>query len=145
VTDVAISSPVTEAALALLRSTTGAPIGDAIRPEAPAKPPASFYPYGVLYVGTTDLRGTLVAPKEDGLHRLQVSCVGRTRAGAESLRDQARETLLDVTAWDIDGYAVASTEHAGSPQIFRDDDVSPALFNAITVVNVLVTPDGSGS
>lgn len=141
---IAVSAPVTEAALDALR-TLGRPIGDGARPPGPNPAPVTFYPFAVLYVGTTDMRGSLVHPREDGLHRLHVACVGRTRESAEAMRDEARALLLDVTSLAIEGYAVVYTEHAGSPETFRDDDVTPPLFNAIAVVNVFVTPDLSGS
>jgi hypothetical protein len=144
VTAVAVTSPVTDAALRLVRSLDR-PVGDAARPPGPTPAPASFYPYAVVYTGTPLLRGNLLNPKEDGLHRIHVAVVGRTRSSADALRDQIRELLCDVTAWSIDGHAVVNTEHADSPDIFRDDDVSPPLFNAVTVVNVWATPDGTGS
>lgn len=140
---VAVSSAVTEAYLTALREL-GRPIGDAVVPDGweAGRAPSNFYPYGVLYVGTTLMQGSLVNPKEDGLYRLQVTSVGKDRAGAEWLRDRVRPILLDVTI-EIDGFAVAWTELATSQPIFRDDDVTPPLFYAVDVVNLFVTPDGS--
>lgn len=141
--DVATSSAVTDAYLTALR-TLGRPVGDAVKPPSPNPAPKSFYPYGVLYVGTVRLEGTYVDPYEDGLHRLQVTSVGLDRAGAESLRDQVRPILLDGTI-DINGHAAVWAELVSSLPIVRDDDVTPALFYAVDVVNVLVTPASSGS
>lgn len=141
--EVAVSTPVTDAYLAALREL-GRPIGDAVRPAAPNPPPSSFYPYGVLYTGVVRLEGTLVDPHEDGLHRIQVTSIGRDRVGAEWLRDLVRPVLLD-TSVDIDGHAVVWTELVSSVPITRDDDVSPPLFYAVDVVNALITPTASGS
>lgn len=143
--DVAVSSPVTEAYLTALREI-GRPIGDGEIPDGwqAGKPPVIFYPYGVLYVGTTLMQGSLVDPKEDGLHRLQVTSVGKDRAGTEWLRDRVRPILLDTTV-QIDGYAVVWTELVTSQPILRDDDVTPPLFYAVDVVNALVTPAQPGS
>lgn len=133
-TDVAISTPVTEAYLTALEAT-GRPIGDA------AKPPgqANLYPYGVLYVGTVLMQGTLVDPKEDGLHRVQVTSVGITRQSVEYLRDLVRPILLDVSV-DIDGYVVVWTELVNSQPVVREDEVKPVVFSGVDVVNVFVTP-----
>lgn len=133
-TEVAQVSPVTAAYLAALR-TTGRPVGDARKPDGQP----NLYPYGVLYVGTVDLRGTLVDPKEDGLHRVQVTTVGMTRASAEALRDDFRRILHDVTV-DIDGYSIVWTEHAAGQDVTRDDDVTPSVFYAVDAVNVYATP-----
>jgi hypothetical protein len=137
--NVAISSPVTDAVLTAVR-TLGRPVGDAVRPAGPTPAPTSFYPYAVVYVGTTRIEGSLVHPKEDGLHRVQITCVGLTRQAAEALRDDVRALLLEVDSLDIDGYVVVWTEHAGSPEVRRDDDTPPSVFSAVTVVNVFVTP-----
>lgn len=141
---IALSSPVTEATLTALR-TLGRPVGDGVKPSSPEKPPASFYPYLVLHTSTPDVRGSLVYPHEDALHRLHVACVGRTRESAEALRDEARALLLDSSTLDIDGYAVVWTRHAGSPEVSRNDQATPALYDAVVVVNVFVTPTDSGS
>lgn len=135
-TDVAQVSPVTDGYLAALR-TTGRPVGDARKPDGQP----NLYPYGVLYVGTVDLRGTLVDPKEDGLHRVQVTTVGLTRQSVEALRDAFRAVLHDVNV-DIDGYSVVWTEHAGGQDVNRDDDTPQTLFYAVDAVNVYVTPTG---
>lgn len=135
---VATLHPVTVDAIRLVK-TLGRPTGDAETPDGPTPPPASFYPYAVIYAGTVRMQGSLLDPKEDGLHRVQVTCVGKTRASAESLRDDALALLLDPDAWTIDGHAVVWTEHAGSPNTFRDDDVKPVLFSAVGVANVMVT------
>lgn len=135
---VAQVSPVTTAYLDALRAV-GRPIGDGRKPDGQAH----LYPYGVLYVGTTDLRGDLLNPKEDGFHRLQVTTVGLTRESVEALRDDLRSVLHDRTV-DIDGHAVVWTEHAGGQEVNRDDDVTPAVFYGVDVANVYVTPiDGS--
>lgn len=133
-TDVAVSTPITEAYLSALEAT-GRPIGDA------AKPPgqANLYPYGVLYVGTVLIQGSLVEPNEDGLHRVQVTSVGITRASVEYLRDQIRAVLLDVSV-DIDGYAVVWTELVNSQPVVREEEVKPVVFSGVDVVNVFVTP-----
>lgn len=136
---IAVSSPVTDAVLVALK-TLGRPVGDHQRPAGPTQPPASFFPYYVVYVGTSRMQGTLVAPKEDGLHRVQVTTVGRVRGGVEVARDEARSLLLDPASLDIDGHAVVWTELAGGQPIARDDDVSPPLLYAVDVVNVFVTP-----
>lgn len=135
---VTVVSPVTAAYLAALEDL-GRPIGDAQKP--PGQP--HLYPYGILYVGTTRAQGTLVAPYEDGLHRLQVTSVGLSRASVEALRDLVRPVLLDK-ATSIDGYVVVSAELVTSQPVTRDDDVTPAVFYGIDVCNVLVTPT-SGS
>lgn len=139
---VAISSPVTDAALALLGSLQWQ-VGDAARPPGPKPGPRSFYPYGVLYTGATRMDGTLLDPKEDALHRVQVTAVGLDRAGAEDYRDNARQLLLDPANWDIDGFAVVWTELVTSQPVTRDNDVDPPLFYAIDVINVFVTPVSS--
>lgn len=136
-TAVAQVSPVTTAYLAALRAL-GRPVGDARKPDGQP----NLYPYGVLYVGTADLRGTLVDPKEDGLHRIQVTTVGTTREGVEDLRDQFRSVLHDVNV-DIDGHAVVWTEHVAGQEVARDDDITErTIFYAVDAVNVYVTPIG---
>ena len=141
--DVAVSAPVTAGYLAALKDL-GFQVGDGERPPGPAKPPASFYPYAVLYTGTARMEGTLVQPHEDGVHRLQVSCVGLDRKGAEYLRDLARAVLLN-TDIEIEGHAIVWTELVVSRPIFRDDDVTPHLFNAVDIVHAYITPAPSGS
>lgn len=142
--DVAVSSPVTEAYLEAL-TDAGLRIGDGIIPDGweRTKVPASMYPYGVLYVGTTLMQGTLVNPKEDGLHRVQVTSVGRTRESTEWLRDRVRPVLLNMTL-EGDGVACVWTELVNSQPVIRDDDVTPAVFFAVDVANALWTPQ-SGS
>lgn len=148
-TVVAESLAVTDAYLAALRAIAHpaggtVQIGDVVKPESPAKPPRSFYPYAVLHVGTSRLDGSLLDPKEDGLHRVQVTCVGLDRRGAEWLRDRAREVLCDPSV-SIDDHAVNWTEMLPNPPTFREDDVSPPVFTAVCVANVYVTPTSSGS
>lgn len=149
-TDVAVAATVTDAVLAALRAIPNPSggtihVGDAVKPDSPAKPPLSFYPYAIVYAGVVDTNGTLVAPHEDAIHRVQVICVGRDRLGAEWLRDQCRQILLDKTALAIDGAVVVWTESAGEPSVTRDDDLSPPVFSAVIVVNLKVTPTGAGS
>ena len=132
--DVAVTSPITAAYLDAL-ADIGRPVGDAQKPTGQA----NLYPYAILYVSVTRLQGTLVDPHEDGLHRLQVTSVGLTRASVEHLRDQVRPVLLDKETV-IDGHAVAWTELVTSQPVARDDDVTPAVFYAVDIVNVLVTP-----
>lgn len=134
--DVAVSSPVTQAYLEALEAT-GRPVGDARKPSGP-----NLYPYAVLFVGTARMQGSLTDPHEDGLHRLQVSSVGLTRESVDALRDQVRPILLGRTV-DIDGHKVVWTELVTSLPVTRDDDVTPAVFTAVDIVNVLVTPAGS--
>lgn len=141
---VAVSSPVTEAYLTALAGIIPANrVGDGVKPPSPEPPPASFFPYLVLYVGTTLMQGTLIDPKEDGLHRVQVSSVGRSRESCEWLRDQVRPVLLDMTLTG-DGVVCVSTELVTSQPIQRDDDIAPAVFLAVDVINCLWTPS-SGS
>lgn len=141
---VAVSSPVTAAYLQALKDIGDFPIGLAAAPPKPTPTPATFFPYAVLYVGTTLMQGTYVDPHEDGLYRLQVTSFGKTPQSAEHLRDLVRPVLLDVSI-DIDGFAVVWTELTNSQPIFRDDDVKPAIFSAVDVVNALITPANSGS
>jgi hypothetical protein len=146
---VAVASPITDAVIDAVHAISNPAggviqVGDAIRPAAPERPPRGFYPYAVVYAGIVRTEGTLVDPHEDGVHRVQVTCVGLDRAGAEWLRDEVRQILLDKTALDVDGHVVVWTESAGEPSVFRDEDVKPALFVAPIVVNIKVTPT-SGS
>ena len=136
--DVAITSPITAAYLDALE-VIGRPVGDAQKPTGQPH----LYPYAILYVGVTRMQGTLVDPHEDGLHRLQVTSVGLTRASVEDLRDQVRPVLLDVSTV-IDGHAVVFTELVTSQPVTRDDSVTPAVFYGVDVVNALITPT-SGS
>lgn len=142
-TDVAEVSPVTAAYLSALRAL-GWQIGDGEKPPAPAKPPASFYPYAVLTVGTVMVDGSAVHPKEDGLHRLELAYVGRTREGVEVLRDAARRVLLSPST-EIEDHAVVWTDMVNGLPVSRDTSVTPVLFSALDVVNVFVTPRPSGS
>lgn len=146
-TNVAQTAPVTAGVLAALRSITGRPIGDADKPAHHDAEPASMFPYAIVFVGTTALDGSLADPKEDGVHRVQVTCVGRLRESAETMRDRCRSILLDlVTAIDIDDHDVVWTELVTDPPTFREDEEGrPATFTAITVVNLCVTPVASGS
>lgn len=140
---VATSTPVTDALLVALRAI-GRPVGDGVKPSSPNPPPVSFYPYAVLYSGTVSMQGTLVDPNEDGVHRAQVTSIGRDRAGAEWMRDQVRTVLLDRTL-DIDGHAVVWSELVTSQPTRRDDDVSPPVFYCVDIVDLLVTPTATGS
>lgn len=148
---VAETAPVTTAVVAALGSIPNPAggdvhVGDAKAPDgAGPKAPLDFYPYAIVYAGVVDTAGTLIAPHEDALHRVQVTCVGRDRLGAEWLRDRCREILLDKTALAIDGAAVVWTESAGEPLVTRDDDIAPSVFSAVIVVNLKVTPTGAGS
>lgn len=142
-TVVAESGPITDGYLAALRDL-GQPVGDARKPDGPANPPASFFPYLVLYTGITRIEGTLDTPNADALHRLQVTTVGKTRAGVDDWRHRARTVLLDVET-AIDGHAVVWTELVTAQPINRDDDIAPGLFVAVDVVNAFITPDPSGS
>lgn len=149
-TDVAQSFPVTEAVIDVLRTIENpgggdVQVGDAVKPVSPTPPPRSFFPYAVVYSGVTRIQGSLVEPKEDGLHRIQVTSIGLDRGGAEWLRDQVRALLLDVTTLDIDGYTVVWTELVTSLPIARDDDVTPAQFYAVDVINLFTTPAAPGS
>lgn len=144
-TVVAESSPVVDAVLAAVASIANPAggtiqVGDGVKPPSPATPPAAFYPYAVVYGGLVRTAGTLVDPHEDGLHRIQVTCVGKDRAGAEWLRDRVREVLLQPNELAIDGYAATWAESAGDPATFRDDDVTPPVFVAATVANIHATP-----
>lgn len=142
--DVAEVTPVTAALLVALK-TIGRPIGDARKPSSPNKPPASFYPYAILYVGTSLLDGNFVHPHEDGVHRAQVTSVGLTRDSVDWMRDRAREVLLG-TDLEIDGHAVVWAELSdGSQPVSRDDDVTPSVFYAPDVFRLYVTPASSGS
>lgn len=149
-TDVAQSSPVTDAVLDLLRTIENPAggniqVGDAVRPPGPTPAPATFFPYAVVHTGLTLLDGTYVEPKEDGLYRIQVNSIGLDRAGAEWLRDQGRALLCDPSNYDIAGYVVVSTEFVTGLPTTRDDDVTPPLHTAIDVINVLATPAAGGS
>lgn len=138
---IATSSPVTEGVLAALATVIPSTrVGDGVKPPSPNPPPASFYPYLVVYTGLDLLDGNLLEPKEDGLHRVQVTSIGKDRIGAEWLRDQVREVLLDRDAVTITGHAVTWTELVTSQPIGRDDDVVPPLFFAVDIFHLFVTP-----
>lgn len=130
---IAVESPVVFAYAAALESI-GRPVGVAKKPSGP-----NLYPYIVLYPGLTDTAGTLLAPAEDGLHRLQATCVGLTVESALALRDAAR-TVLRSRGVAIAGHKVVRTEHAGTPEVSRDEDATPNVFSAVEVANVYVTP-----
>lgn len=141
-TRVAETVPVTEAVLEAVGEIPNpagglVQVGDAARPPSPAKPPVAFFPYAVVYTAPVLVDGSLGEPKVDGLHRVQVTCVGRDRRGAEWLADEVRGVLVHLY---VDGHKVVSTDVLPSPPIFRDDDVSPPLFVAAVVVNVYVAP-----
>lgn len=146
-TQVAETSPVTDGVLAALRTGTGLLIGDAEKPVNHNNDPATIFPYAIVYVGTVSLTGSLADPKEDGVHRVQVTCVGRIRETAEMLRDRCRSILLNLAdPIDIDGHAVAWTDLVTDPPTFREDEQGkPSTFTAITVVNLCVTPVPTGS
>lgn len=134
------TSPVTAAYLAELADRTGRPVGDAAKPTGIE----GLYPYVVLHVGTVRTDGDIVHPHQDGLHRVQATCVGLTRKSVEWLRDRCREVLADKSVV-IDGYVIVWTESAGSPPVFREDEPTPPVtFSAVEVRNVYVTPT-SGS
>ena len=139
-TVVAKSKPVTDAYLVALEAGTERPIGDAIKPKGQPE----LYPYGILYAGTERVEGSAVDPFEDGLHRLQLTSVGMTRASVESLRDKARTVLLDRSV-PIDGHRVTWAELVVSQPVTRDDDVKPPVFHGVDIVNVFVTPVTGGS
>lgn len=136
--DVADVLPFTDALLAALK-TIGRPIGDSAKPSSPNPPPTSFYPYANLYVGTANLDGTLVHPNEDGVHVAQVTSIAKERRGAEWMRHRVREVVL---AGDIDlgGYGVVWAELVTGQPVTRDDDVDPALFYAVDIFHLYVTP-----
>lgn len=129
----ATSAPVTAGVIAALE-TIGPPVGDAARPAGSA-------PYYVVYGGgLAGLAGSIIRPKEDGTHVVQVTCVGRTRVGAEDLRDRARAVLLDKDL-TIVGHAVVWSDLAASPPTRREDDAgAPSLFTAVDVYQLHVTP-----
>lgn len=139
--DIAVSSPVTAAVLTALATVIpSSRIGDGVRPAAPTPAPASFFPYAVVHSGTDRLDGNLLEAQEDGLHRIQITSVGKDRIGAEWLRDRVRLLLLDRASLTITGHAVVWTELVTSQPILRDDDVSPPLFYAVDIVHLFVSP-----
>lgn len=130
---VAVESSIAAAYVSALEAI-GRPVGLGKKPSGP-----NLYPYAVVYSGITDTDGSLLAPDEDGLHRIQVTCVGLTAESALALRDAARAVLCDRSVV-IPGRKVVRTEHAGSPPIYRDEDVTPNVFSAVEVRNIYVTP-----
>lgn len=130
---VAVESPVAAAYVTALEAI-GRPVGLGKKPSGP-----NLYPYAIVYPGVTDTDGTLLAPSEDGLHRIQVTCVGLTAESALALRDAARNVLRDRSV-PIEGHKVVRVEHAGSPPLSRDDDVTPNVFTAVEVANAYITP-----
>lgn len=147
-TAVVLTSPFASAVLDALRTIPNpaggtVKVGDGVKPEGPSKPPRTFYPYGVADFSTVAIEGSLVEPKEDGVQRVHFTAVGLDRAGAEWLRDEAKTLLLDPSSLAIDGYSVVWTAHVTSPQSFRDDETDPQLFNAVTQIDIKVTPDST--
>lgn len=146
---IAVASPITEGVVAALE-TIGNPaggyiqVGDAVKPPAPTPPPATFFPYCVVRSTIVRTEGSCTDPKEDGLHRVEVTSIGKDRAGAQWLSDRAREVLLDPTL-DIESHAVVWSEDAGGQASRLDRDVTPPVFFAVAVVNLFVTPLASGS
>jgi hypothetical protein len=145
VTAVAQSSPVADAAVALvaaIANPSGGMIhaGDGKAPDGAAgRPPLAFFPYAIVYVGTDLVDGSIAEPKIDGVHRVQVKCVGRDRRGASWLRDQVVERLCTRSSWTIDGHKVKNTEVLSAPPVFFDDD-DGGRFAADVLVSVHVVP-----
>lgn len=138
-TRTAETSPVTQGYLEAL-AVTGRPIGDAKKPAGQE----NLYPYGVLYTSLSRSGGDLVEPHEDGLHRLQVTVVGLTRASVDGLCDLVLPVLVDKST-SIDDHLVVWTEVIPTPPTQRDEDVKPAAFSRAVVVNAYITPASSGS
>ena len=139
-TEIAVSSPVTEAVIAALETIIPNRVGDGVRPPGPTPAPNSFYPYAVVYSGTDRTDGNLLEAQEDGLHRIQVTSVSKDRVGVEWLRDRVRALLLDRDALTMTDHAVVWTELVTSQPTGRDDDVTPPLFYAVDIVHLYVTP-----
>lgn len=142
--DVALTSPVTDAILAALKTTTGRPIGDGAKPPSPNKPPVSFYPYAILRVSTPTFVGSYVKPHEDGLHRVYVTANGLTRDSVDWMLERAAQVILDP-GLDIDGHVVVWAEKVDGKEPDWDTDVSPPVIYGVAVFRLYVTPADSGS
>lgn len=146
---VAVSSPVTDGVIAALETIPNPAggyiqVGDAIKPESPKQPPRSFYPYVVIRTRLIRSEGSLTDPKEVALHRVEATSIGLDRKAVEWLDDQVRTLLLDPTL-AIDGHAVVWSQDAAGQSPRWDEDVTPHVFFAVAVVNLLVSPATSGS
>lgn len=146
---VSIATPVTEGVISALEAIANPSggyirVGDAAAPPSPKPPPSSFYPYCVVRSTIITSDGSATDPKEDGLHRVEVTSIGKDRAGAQWLSDRAREILLDPEL-AIDDHAVVWSTDAGGQGTRPDRDVTPPVFFAVAVVNLFVTPLNTGS
>lgn len=141
---VALSSPVTEAAIDALEAIVPGRVGGGVKPASPEPPPRSFFPYCIVRTSIVRSEGSPPESKETGLHRVEVTSVGLDHAGAEWLVDQARTVLLDLTL-PIDGHAVVWSEDAGGQGARPDFDVTPHRIFAVVVVNLFVSPASTGS
>jgi hypothetical protein len=144
--EIAVSSPVDDAVVAALKTLIDpGRVGDGTAPLLPKPTPSSAYPYIIARSSIVRSEGSLPAPKESALHRVELTVVGLDRAGVSWLADEARTLLIDVTTLDIDGGAVVWTEDAGGQPLRVDFDVTPNVFFAVVVVNVFVTTTPTGS
>jgi hypothetical protein len=134
---VAVVRPVTAGVIAALEAT-GRKAGDGRKPDATAAP------YMVVRVGTARLDGSMLAPFEDGVHRVTVVSVGVDQHGAEWMRDLARPILLDPDLL-IEGHAVARAELVVGREVIRNDSVTPNTYEAVDLFHLHVTPIEGGS
>lgn len=137
---IAEASPVATAVLDALEAT-GRPVGDGVKPATAEPPPADAFPYLVARTTIVYTAGSIEAPKESALHRVELTAVGLTTDGVRALLDDARHLVLDP-ALPIDGHSVVWREDAGGqpPRPDQPDDIKPPRFFAVAVVNLFVSP-----
>lgn len=119
----------TDAIIAALQAA-GLIVGDAKNPGVPP-------PYAVVYpIPGGSRSGSLDDPHEDAELVFQVTCIGSSREQAEWVVDKAEGILSGVT---VTGRRIFLSVDS-NPGVFRDDDVSPPLFQATPRFRLMTTP-----
>lgn len=120
-------------------TNAGLTVGDGEAPEgAGRQPDGTFDKYVVVYRIPGGARGgRLDGTFVDGELIYQVTCVGGSRKSAEWLADEVDEALLAGVA--VTGRSIRVIPH-GNPGGAREDNETPAIFNATPRYRLKTTP-----
>lgn len=122
----------TTAVLSALRTGTGRPIGDGVRPDG------TSVLYGVLY-HVVGLREGDLSADWDAAVTYQVSCFAPDRVGAQWLAGECERTLTESPP-AVPGRRVMRVEVLGDGLLDRDDDTGTPVFGAYIRARMWTTP-----